>query len=221
MFATEHPLRPKIIAMAVQMPQYPSFLPMALQQDGRFWGRGGVSPGEHPTPTRIAKVPRPLPTPGYSILSLIIARIQPFNNVSFVNPLPAGGRSFLSISRRLQRQGVSFTAAAECCGPRHLVKRARRSYDLLKNVLVRRGTLDEPSLAIRMLCGTASGVTAVLCTLPFDTIRARLWQRKVKPTKALPIRVALPRIALLSALCLPLFDLARSTVRGSELAIGC
>lgn len=175
----------------------------------------------HPTPMGIAKFPRPPPISVYSTLSLIIARIQIFNNVSLVNPLPAGGQSFLSISRRIQRQGFSFTAASECCGPRHLFKRARRSYDLLKNILALRGTIDEPTLAIRMLCGTTSGVTAVLCTLPFDTIRTRLWQRKVKPTKAMPIRVALPRIALLSAFLLPLFDLSRSTIRELDLTNFC
>lgn len=121
------------------------------------------------------------------------------------SPLPPGARSALSIQRRLVRQSLGVVAASECCGPRHLAKRARRSYELLKAALMQ--PTQDPSIGLKMFCGSCSGVAAMLCTLPFDTLVSK-FRRTRGRRPVVEMRVALPRVALLSALCLPLFDVA-------------
>ena len=127
------------------------------------------------------------------------------------SPLPAGSFTALRLTRfsnRCFRFGVSFATVSEACGPKHMVKRARRSYDVLKYTMIRsRGQVEEPSLAIRALCGSCSGVLAVVSSMPFETLREKLWGRRkrVRPNAL----ISVPRVALLSAMVLPLFDLVR------------
>eukprot|EP00656_Telonema_subtile_P043094 TRINITY_DN4949_c0_g1_i1.p1 TRINITY_DN4949_c0_g1~~TRINITY_DN4949_c0_g1_i1.p1 ORF type:complete len:228 (-),score=11.14 TRINITY_DN4949_c0_g1_i1:264-947(-) len=159
-----------------------------------------------PTPLALSLSTRPSAPLGTPIAMLLSEPAILFSRLTF--PSPPGARGALSVTRRLARQGFSLTAASECCGPRHLAKRARRSYELLKTVLPRiQPRSEEPSWVLRMVCGSCSGVTAVLCTLPFDTLLGKLRRAERRPV--LEMRVALPRVAIVSALCLPLFDLAR------------
>ena len=179
---------------------------LMLQALSSNQSRQGSSATPKPTFVLSNSIPTAPASPLYWLAPLLV-NLQLFSK----SPLPAGSFTALRLTRfsnRCFRFGPSFATISEACGPKHMVKRARRSYDVLKHTMIRsRGQVEEPSLAIRALCGSCSGVMAVMSTLPFDTICEKLWGRKnrVRPNAL----VSVPRVALLSAMVLPLFDLVR------------